>query len=169
MKGLLLTCLLCLSISCLEAQEMTVKRERVFTGTGLYGYMNGGAEQFLEYGVTKLTARDLEYDGEEYALEIYEMPTPEDAYGIYSLHVFRCQRADTLGCIDCLSPYQLQTVCGNRYVSLEFPSGSERAQRFRRSCGSRQMRFCVISCLERKPKKWNSRSHFNRFRLNPVS
>ena len=49
MKGLLLTCLLCLSISCLEAQEMTVKRERVFTGTGLYGYMNGGAEQFLEY------------------------------------------------------------------------------------------------------------------------
>ena len=128
MKGLLLTCLLCLSISCLEAQEMTVKRERVFTGTGLYGYMNGGAEQFLEYGVTKLTARDLEYDGEEYALEIYEMPTPEDAYGIYSLHVFRCQRADTLGCIDCLSPYQLQTVCGNRYVSLVFPSGSERAK-----------------------------------------
>lgn len=128
MKGLLLTCLLCLSISCLEAQEMTVKRERVFTGTGLYGYMNGGAEQFLEYGVTKLTARDLEYDGEEYALEIYEMPTPEDAYGIYSLHVFRCQRADTLGCIDCLSPYQLQTVCGNRYVSLVFPFGSERAK-----------------------------------------
>ena len=72
MKGLLLTCLLCLSISCLDAQEMTVKRERVFTGTGLYGYMNGGAEQFLEYGVTKLTARDLEYNGEEYALEIYE-------------------------------------------------------------------------------------------------
>ena len=66
MKGLLLTCLLCLSISWLEAQEMTVKRERVFTGTGLYGYMNGGAEQFLEYGVTKLTARDLEYNGEEY-------------------------------------------------------------------------------------------------------
>lgn len=29
MKGLLLTCLLCLSISWLEAQEMTVKRERV--------------------------------------------------------------------------------------------------------------------------------------------
>lgn len=65
MKGLLLTCLLCLSISWLDAQEITVKRERVFTGTGLYGYMNGGAEQFLEYGVTKLTARDLEYDGED--------------------------------------------------------------------------------------------------------
>ena len=57
MKGLLLTCLLCLSISCLEAQEMTVKRERVFTGTGLYGYMNGGAEQFLEYRKSGIPGR----------------------------------------------------------------------------------------------------------------
>ena len=128
MKRLLLACLLCFCISWLNAQEISVKRERVFTGTGLYGYMNGGAEQFLEYGVTKLTAYDLEYGGEEYALEIYEMPTPEDAYGIYSLHVFRCQRADTLGCIDCLSTYQLQTVCGNLYVSLVFPSGTKKAK-----------------------------------------
>lgn len=128
MKRLLLACLLCFCISWLNAQDISVKRERVFTGTGLYGYMNGGAEQFLEYGVTKLTAYDLEYGGEEYALEIYEMPTPEDAYGIYSLHVFRCQRADTLGCIDCLSTYQLQTVCGNLYVSLVFPSGTKKAK-----------------------------------------
>lgn len=65
MKRLLLACLLCFCISWLNAQEISVKRERVFTGTGLYGYMNGGAEQFLEYGVTKLTAYDLEYGGEE--------------------------------------------------------------------------------------------------------
>ena len=60
--------------------------------------------------------------------EIYDMPTPEDAFGIYSLHVFRCQRADTLGCIDCLSPYQLQAVAGNKYVSVVFPSGSAAAR-----------------------------------------
>ena len=54
--------------------------------------------------------------------------TPEDAFGIYSLHVFRCQRADTLGCIDCLSPYQLQAVAGNKYVSVVFPSGSAAAK-----------------------------------------
>ncbi|MCD8270786.1 MAG: hypothetical protein LUD46_21765 [Parabacteroides sp.] len=56
------------------------------------------------------------------------MPTPEDAFGIYSLHVFKCQRADTLGCIDCLSPYQLQAVVGNKYVSVVFPSGSAAAK-----------------------------------------
>ena len=85
----------------LVAQEVKVKREREFTGSGLYGFMNGGAEQFLEYGVSKLVARDVVYEGQEYTVEIYDMPTPEDAFGIYSLHVFRCQRADTLGCIDC--------------------------------------------------------------------
>lgn len=112
----------------LVAQEVEVKRERVFTGSGLYGFMNGGAEQFLEYGVSKLTARDVVYDGQEYTIEIYEMPTPEDAFGIYSLHVFRCQRADTQGCIDCLSPYQLQAVAGDKYVSVVFPSGSAAAK-----------------------------------------
>lgn len=112
----------------LAAQEVEVKREREFTGSGLYGFMNGGAEQFLEYGVSKLIARDVVYNGQEYTIEIYDMPTAEDAFGIYSLHVFRCQRADTLGCIDCLSPYQLQAVAGDKYVSVVFPSGSATAK-----------------------------------------
>lgn len=73
-------------------------------------------------------ARDVIYQGEEYTVEIYEMPSSEDAFGIYSLHIFKCQRADTLGCIDCLSPYQLQAVVGDRYVSVVFPSGSPAGQ-----------------------------------------
>lgn len=113
----------------LGAQEAEVKRERVFTGTGLYGYMNGGAEQFLEYGVNKLVTRDVVYRGEEFTVDIYDMPSPEEAFGIYSLHVFRCKRADTLDCIDCLSRYQLQAAAGSRYVSVVFPSGSAKAER----------------------------------------
>jgi hypothetical protein len=116
-----------LSIVNAFAQQAELKRERVFTGSGLYGFMNGGADQFLEYGVQKLTARDIIFEGEEYNIEIYEMPSPEDAFGIYSLHTFRCLRADTLGCIDCFSPYQLQAVWGNNYVSVVFPSGSDAA------------------------------------------
>lgn len=125
---LFLSALLCVP-PCLNAQEVEVKRERTFTGTGLYGYMNGGAEQFLEYGVTKLVTRDVVYQGEEFTVDIYDLPSPEEAFGIYSLHIFRCQRADTLGCIDCLSRYQLQAAAGNRYVSVVFPSGSAKAER----------------------------------------
>lgn len=130
MNGLYKWFLLFLSVSALlGAQEAEVKRERTFTGTGLYGYMNGGAEQFLEYGVSKLVTRDIVYKGEEFTLDIYDMPSPEEAFGIYSLHIFRCRRADTLGCLDCLSRYQLQAVAGNRYVSAVFPSGSAKAER----------------------------------------
>lgn len=63
------------------------------------------------------------------SIDIYEMPSPEDAFGIYSLHVLKCQRPDTLGCVNCLSPYQLQTVVGSKYVSVVFPSGTEAARR----------------------------------------
>lgn len=110
------------------AQDIEVKRERTFTASGLYGFMNGGTDQFLEYGVKELIVRDIAYKGEDYTVEIYEMASPEDAFGIYSIHTFRCERADTLNCIDCLSPYQLQAVSGNKYISVVFPSGSKAAK-----------------------------------------
>ena len=129
MRGLIRCCLfLCFPVLLWAQDGVQVKRERVFTGSGLYGFMNGGAEQFLEYGVSRLTARDVVYKGEDYTLEIYEMPSPEDAFGIYSLHIFKCERTDALGCIDCLSPYQLQAVVGNKYVSVVFSSGSSAAK-----------------------------------------
>ena len=117
-----------LSLNLSAENDIIVKRERVFSGTGLYGFMNGGADLFLEYGVKKLTTRDLVYMGENYTLDIYEMPTPEDAYGIYSVHTFRCTQADVDDEINCLSNYQFQTVKANSYVSLVFTSGSDKAK-----------------------------------------
>ncbi|MDL2282046.1 hypothetical protein LJC44_02880 [Parabacteroides sp. OttesenSCG-928-G06] len=109
--------------------QLTTTREREFTGSGLYGFMNGGADLFMEYEVEKLTNRDVVFKGESYTIDIYEMPTAEDAFGIYSMQVFRCQEADQGGGINCLSPYQWLAVKGNNYVSIVFPSGSEEARR----------------------------------------
>lgn len=111
------------------SQDVEVKRERVFTGTALYGFMNGGADLFFEFDVERLVNRDILFNGEEYTIDIYELPTAENAFGIYSMHVFRCERADTLGFTNCLSPYQYQAVAGNLYVSIVFPSGSAAAKR----------------------------------------
>lgn len=113
----------------LFGQNPEVKRERSFTGDGLYGFMDGGAEQYLEYGVSKLVTRDIVFKGEEYTIDIYDLPTAEDAFGIYSLHIFKCIDKDMQGCIDCLSTYQMQAVKGNQYVSIVFPSGTETARK----------------------------------------
>lgn len=109
-------------------KEMSVTRERIFTGSGLYGFMNGGADLFLEYGVSRLVTRDVVYNKEEYTIDIYELPTPEDAFGIYSMHVFECEKSDCDNTINCLSPYQLQAVVDNKYISVVFASGSEAAR-----------------------------------------
>jgi len=115
--------------SYLSAQETPeIRRERVFTGEGLYGFMNGAADLFFEYGFKSLINRDISYKGEDFTVDIYEMPNRNDAFGIYSMHVFRCQQADSIGAIDCASPYQLQAVVDNFYISIVFPSGSARAQ-----------------------------------------
>lgn len=132
----------------LSAQAPEIKREREFTGPGLYGYMNGGAEQFLEYGVSRLITRDLVYEGEAFTIDIYDMPSPEDAYGIYSMHIFKCTRADADGCIDCMSPYQLQAVSGKQYISVVFPSGKEVA----RSKADKLMRLYVSMDGKDKPQ-----------------
>lgn len=126
LKPLFLIC--CLLPACLWAQEVKVKRERTFPATAIYGYMNGGTDQFLEYGVQKLTVTELVYKEEEYTVEVFDMPSPEDAFGIYSLHVFKCTRTDVDNGINCLSPYQLQAAVGSAYISIVFPSGSDQAR-----------------------------------------
>jgi hypothetical protein len=127
MKTLLFLFVLIFTVQLL-AQEPEIRRERIFAGEALYGFMNGAADLYLEYGFKSLVNRDIVYKGENFTVDIYEMPTPEDAFGIYSMHVFRCQHADSMGFINCFSPYQLQAVVDNFYVSIVFPSGSEQAQ-----------------------------------------
>lgn len=129
MKNILwgLVTFICTTVSAQNTPEVT--RERVFVGKALYGFMNGGSDLYYEYGFEKLTAREVTYMGEEFTVDVYQMATPEDAFGIYSILVFKCLRADSLGSFDCQSKYQLQVVYGNEYISVVFSSGSAKAKK----------------------------------------
>ena len=119
-----------LSFFCISAfSQMEIKRERTFAGTALYGFMNGGADLYYEYGFKELISREVKYKGEEFTVDVYTMDTPLDAFGIYSIHAYKCLRADSLGRFDCQSKYQLQAVDGNNYVSIVFQSGSKAARK----------------------------------------
>lgn len=102
-------------------EKVEVKRERIFEGEALYGFMNGGSELFLEYNFKKLKALDVIYEGEEYSIELYKMASAEDAFGIYSQHTYRCIVADTIYQADCFSRYQMQSVIGDTYISIVYP------------------------------------------------
>jgi hypothetical protein len=56
-----------------------------YTGKELYDYINGGAELYLSYGLAGMTG--CKYNGEnlpQVTVEIYEMTSPGNAYGVYT-------------------------------------------------------------------------------------
>jgi hypothetical protein len=60
---------------------------KVFTSADLYGYIDGGAEAFLEIGFDQLTVQKYRDGANELTVELYRMTDPTAARGIY---VARC-------------------------------------------------------------------------------
>jgi len=115
-----------------------MKKESIthYTRESLYGYINGGAEIFLQYDFRNLThavySRDIQSTAQEILVEIYRMATPLDAFGIFS--VTRSggeqvsQKIDTLNWI---SPSQINFVKAIYYVNiLGFNCSSEELEDF---------------------------------------
>ncbi len=101
---------------------------RTFTEASLYGYINGGAELYLEYGFDTLVVTEMEVDGSDIKLEVYRMKDPEAAFGIFSVSRFRCNGGARLTDHICRSAYQLQFCKGPYYVSIINDTGSEADQ-----------------------------------------
>ncbi|MBU2650129.1 MAG: hypothetical protein KKA81_04270 [Bacteroidetes bacterium] len=106
----------------------SLTRNECFDGGSLWGYMNGGADIYLEYGFEALRVEEFSGDGETLKLELFKMEDPVSAFGIYSIKTFKCKQSDVLVTPDCLNRYQYQIVYGDFYVQLINDSGSEQAQ-----------------------------------------
>ena len=111
----------CISEDRLERGK--IKSERTYTKESLFGYMNGGAELYLEYGFDRMVVSEIDIDGTEYKVEVYKMDGPEAAYGIYSVSVFRCDTSGHLDAYACQTAYQLQLCKGEYYISIINNSG----------------------------------------------
>jgi len=99
-------------------------RSRTFTETSLYGYINGGAELYLEYGFDTLVVTELVRNGRDIKVEIYRMKDTEAAFGIFSVSRFRCNGGPGLTEHLCRSAYQLQFCKGPFYVSIINDTGT---------------------------------------------
>ena len=56
-----------------------------FAGEDLYTYIDGGAEIYQEYGFRRVVLQDYKNgSGKSVSLEIFEMETPEAAYGMFT-------------------------------------------------------------------------------------
>ncbi|MBE0662910.1 MAG: hypothetical protein IH597_10630 [Bacteroidales bacterium] len=96
---------------------------RNFDQNGLWGYINGGADLYLEYGFKQLAVQDIRLEGSEFKADIYRMVSAEAAFGIFSVSRFRCMAAGLHYYHDCLTPYQYIAAKGNYYISVSNTSG----------------------------------------------
>lgn len=101
-----------------------VSSPRVFTGSSLFGYMNGGAELYLEYGFSLASITEITFMGGKYKTEIFRMNGPEEAFGIFSVSKFRCLDMPPYSAYTCRTRYQLQICKGPYYISIINTSGT---------------------------------------------
>lgn len=101
---------------------------RHFEKSALWGYMNGGADLWLEYGFEALWVWEGEMDSTEIKVEIFRMEDAAMARGIFSLKSGGISRESWAAPL-LIHPYQVQMVLDEYYFSLINYRGDERGRK----------------------------------------
>jgi len=112
------------SVTLADLPGAVISLPRVFNGSSLFGYINGGAELYLEYGFSLASITEISLEGGKYKTEIYKMNGPEEAFGIFSVSKFRCLDMPGHSDYTCRTRYQLQICKGPYYISIINSGGS---------------------------------------------
>ena len=99
---------------------------RVFTQADLYGYIDGGAELFLEFGFDSLTSQKYRDGANEVAVEIYRMADPAAAAGVYLMKCGKEAPDPSFKERHTLNRHQLMFQRHRHYVTINNLSGAER-------------------------------------------
>jgi hypothetical protein len=107
----------------------TINRTESYAGNSLWGYIDGGADLYLEYGFSKLTAQEISFQSNKYRVDIYRMNNAESAFGIFSISKFKCSEK-TISKYSCVTEYQAMAAKGSYYISVTNEKGSAEEQKF---------------------------------------
>lgn len=108
-----------------DLSGMKITREQTFDGSSLWGYINGGADIFLEYGFDKLLLQEVKIDGLNIKVEIYKMINLASAFGIYSVSHYKCEDKIKSFAYSCFTQYQIQCAIDCYYISIINANGSK--------------------------------------------
>lgn len=112
-----------------EDQEgIEILNSREFKGSALWGYINGGADLYLEYGFDFLRVENIKLEEQEFIVNIYRMKNAAAAFGIFSVSWFNCEGKFPEHNVSCLSQYQLQFVKAQYYISIINETGNAKAR-----------------------------------------
>jgi hypothetical protein len=89
-----------------------------YSATELYGYINGGAEVYLEYGFRRVLGQRCTKGARELQVDIYEMTNAEAAFGMFSTLRGRCGGTLAGTAWHCVTPEQILFAKGKYLVSI---------------------------------------------------
>lgn len=110
-----------------DINNIKITRNDIYDGGSLWGYINGGADVYLDYGFEKVRVQELMIEEASYKIEIYRMKSPKAAFGIFSVSHLSCRNDTSLSRFNCINPYQIQLCCASSYISITNESGTEQA------------------------------------------
>jgi len=111
-----------------DMEGLEVLNSREFNGSALWGYINGGADLYLEYGFNFLRVENLKLEEQEFTVNIYRMKDAAAAFGIFSVSWFNCAGKFPEHTVSCITPYQLQFVKAQYYISIINETGNAKAR-----------------------------------------
>ena len=97
--------------------------EQSYIKNDLYGYINGGAELFYEFGFERLALQAYRHQNSEVVLEIYRMESSESALGIYLMKRGEESPDSLVAARNSSVPQQIMAVKGNYYIIVNNLSG----------------------------------------------
>jgi hypothetical protein len=95
----------------------------VFLNKDLYGYIDGGAELFLEYGFVDLRVQRYRHGDSELSLDAYQMAGPDAALAIYLAKKGNEQPVTGVGCRNTGGDYQITALKGRYFIQVNNLSG----------------------------------------------
>lgn len=108
--------------------DVEIVSENYYDGKSLWGYMNGGADLYLEYGFEGLLVQEVKIKGITVKCEMYKMVDPLSAFGIFSVQRHNCKTLAGYNTIHCTNKYQVQIVKGDYYLSVINSGGTPSEQ-----------------------------------------
>lgn len=112
-----------------KAGRWEVISTQVYEGSGLWGYINGGADIFMEYGFQRVYAQEVISRGYHYKIDTYFMADPLAAFGIFSINRYSCAIDDSIQMPHCITPYHLSAVVGNHFISITHETAGDPVSR----------------------------------------
>lgn len=95
-----------------------------FRQNDLYGYIDGGAELFLEFGFNQLRVQKYRHGHQELVLETYRMQGPEAALGIYLCQRGRERPVAGVTARHTGDTFQIMALKGEFLVQVNNPEGA---------------------------------------------